>query len=180
MSKFTGSSYTDVYAIVSQLGAGGYGQVFMGVNKMNGNKVAIKKYDTDAAGGLDKSILREITTSLSCRSNPFIKQISDLGFHNGVPWVAFDCQDYHLMEYIDKLNNNVPFRIIKVIIFQILQGLSILHHNGMMHRDIKPENIFVSGLDFPVIKIGDLGHARGTLAMDCMGLGYLTATRSAH
>jgi serine/threonine protein kinase len=34
--------------------------------------------------------------------------------------------------------------VIANITFQILQGLSYLHENGVMHRNLKPENILIN------------------------------------
>lgn len=36
-------------------------------------------------------------------------------------------------------------RLVKSILWQILQGVAFLHRNWVMHRDIKPANILVTG-----------------------------------
>jgi len=100
------------------------------------------------------------------KDNLYVKQVKNVGFKKDFAWVAFDAQDYDLSDYMLRYKKRLPMRIIKIIFYQILLGLKSLHLRGLIHRDIKPNNIFISGIDYPRAKIGDLGHVRGTLAMD--------------
>jgi len=47
---------------------------------------------------------------------------------------------------------------IKLVMMEILKGLSYLHKTGLVHRDIKPSNILISS--YGHVKIGDFGLCR--------------------
>lgn len=66
---------------------------------------------------------------------------------------------------------------------QILDGVEVLHNNGVIHRDLKPENIFMDG---EVPKIADFGLARShhmkavTTSIEMLGtLAYMSPEQSA-
>ena len=47
-----------------------------------------------------------------------------------------------------KSNNlNIPFNIIKKIIYNTLLSLEVLHTAGYIHTDIKPENYLLRGIN---------------------------------
>ena len=60
------------------------------------------------------------------KSNP---HSSNFNYHN---------QNTQLIEY------KMPLKTIKIITFQILRGLSYLHHQGVMHRNLKSDNIVIN------------------------------------
>ena len=53
-------------------------------------------------------------------------------------------------------------RKVKSIMWQILNGISYIHHNWVVHRDLKPSNILIMGRgpEIGTVKIADFGIAR--------------------
>ncbi|KAA6366770.1 MAG: putative MAP kinase kinase family domain protein, partial [Streblomastix strix] len=74
-----------------------------------------------------------------------------------------------LMEYanlgdldsiIDNTSKNIPISVFRAILKQILEGLRIMHKQGLIHRDIKGGNILLHnppGTEKIVLKIADYG-----------------------
>ena len=61
-----------------------------------------------------------------------------------------------------KLAGNIPPRMVKSLLYQILDGIHYLHENWVLHRDLKPANILVmgEGEERGRVKIADMGFAR--------------------
>jgi len=53
-------------------------------------------------------------------------------------------------------------RVVKSIMWQILNGINYIHNNWVVHRDLKPSNILIMGKgpDYGRVKIADFGMAR--------------------
>ncbi|KAG8138898.1 hypothetical protein E2320_001678, partial [Naja naja] len=45
-----------------------------------------------------------------------------------------------------------------LFLFQLLRGLSYIHHRYILHRDLKPQNLLIS--DTGELKLADFGLAR--------------------
>lgn len=81
---------------------------------------------------------------------------------------------YFVMEYMNGGNlyqfikdrkeafDNIKFKEVKTILFQILSGLHHIHHiEGIFHRDMKPENLLISyDNDALLVKLADFGLAK--------------------
>ena len=52
----------------------------------------------------------------------------------------------------------MPLDTIKMTLYQILQGLSYCHRNGIIHRNLKPDNIMISSDE--VVKLSDFSLSR--------------------
>lgn len=148
------------YQVLSFIGKGGMGSVYLGVHETLGRKVAIKV------------LLPELAKEQQIRDR-FIneaKTLSTLNHHNIV--ILYDFYDLNdnlflIMEYVDgtRLDNYInqlsgPIPLTKAIkIFtEILSGFEYAHSKGIIHRDIKPSNIILKENDIP--KILDFGIAK--------------------
>uniref|UniRef100_A0A7S0QLZ4 Cyclin-dependent kinase 8 n=1 Tax=Cryptomonas curvata TaxID=233186 RepID=A0A7S0QLZ4_9CRYP len=82
-------------------------------------------------------------------------------------YLVFDWADYELCEILRTHRERDPRqppseRMVKSIMWQILNGINYMHSNWVVHRDLKPSNILIMGRgsEFGRVKIADFGMAR--------------------
>jgi p38 MAP kinase len=56
----------------------------------------------------------------------------------------------------------LPVDSVRLIMYQLLNGLAYLHSRAVVHRDLKPENILLDPTNLDTLAICDLGLARPT------------------
>ena len=93
------------------------------------------------------NILREIYFYACCTKNKYFNEALDI-------FLSEDCRYLHLIlrnegcnlnDFINLINNNGNLiNITPSIIFQVVNGLEILHKNNLSHNDIKLSNINIS------------------------------------
>ena len=157
--SFVGKLIRGRYRILSKLGEGGMGTVYLADQFAINRKVALKILNPDYAR--DEDFIRRFRQEATLAAS--------LSHYNVVTVFDFDQADdgslYIVMEYVDgrslaEVIQNNPMAVdsaIKLAI-QIAEGLSAAHRAGVIHRDIKPENIMVVG--GKTIKLMDFGIAR--------------------
>ncbi|KAG0640230.1 kinase-like domain-containing protein [Tuber brumale] len=73
---------------------------------------------------------------------------------------------YIAMEYFEQgdlrrhLNKPLQEEVVQKITKQVLNGLQVMHENGIAHRDLKPDNIFVVSMSPVWVKLGDFGISK--------------------
>jgi len=149
------------FKILSAIGSGGMGEVYLAQDTKLDRKVAIKflneKYSQDAEK-LKRFVQEAKTTSaLNHRCILTVFEIDE-----------FDNTHYIATEYIegetlrDRLSKKDPLslnRILKIGI-QTAEALFAAHEAGIVHRDIKPENIMIRKDGY--VKVLDFGLAKLT------------------
>lgn len=148
------------YTVVSQVGAGGMGEVYRARDPRLQRDVAIKMLP--AAFSSDHDRLRRFAQearAAAALNHPNILAIFDIGEEQSAPYVVSE-----LLEG-ETLRNRLRSGALgtrKAIDYslQILRGLAAAHEKGIIHRDLKPENLFVTADGR--IKILDFGLAKLT------------------
>ncbi len=146
------------YNIISQIGEGGMGEVYLAEDTRLNRKVALKFLVTDISE--DKNHVRRFQQeafATSALNHPNIVTIYEIG--------KWQDRDFIVTEFIDGVTLRVLLRKKKLtvggaveIALQIASALSAAHGAGIVHRDIKPENIvnrndgLVKVLDFGIAK----------------------------
>jgi len=160
------------YRIVSKIGAGGMGEVYLAQDTRLDRRVALKILPVDVASNKDRMerFIRE-AKSAAALSHPNIAQIFEIG-EASVSSIAEEVSKstqivhYIAMEFIDGVTLRVKIHrerteLRKTLRYlqHVAEGLSKAHTAGIVHRDLKPENIMVTRdghakvLDFGLAKL---------------------------
>jgi serine/threonine protein kinase len=157
----------DQYEIISQIGKGGMGTVYLARDKSLSRRVAIKflnkKFSQDQ-DRLQRFFLEARTASALNHPNIItIYQIGEIDNHHFIATEFIEGKT--LRESIE----NEPLKLMSVveIAIQIASALMTAHDAGIIHRDIKPDNIMVRPdglvkvLDFGVAKLSEQEFGEG-------------------
>ncbi|MDP3284273.1 MAG: serine/threonine-protein kinase, partial [Desulfobacterales bacterium] len=160
----------DRFEICGLLGIGGMGKVFKVKLPVIGKIAALKLLEPNpflvsliGAEKIKKLFISEAVTMANLR-HPNIVEIWDFGESDGRPYYIMDYFCNNLGSMIgESYQAEIPSRIIRIdkavhYARQILEGVSCLHHAGIIHRDIKPFNMLVTEQDR--IKISDFGLSK--------------------
>ena len=146
------------YEILSQIGAGGMGEVYKARDTRLDRIVAIKVLPAHLA---DRPDLRERfereARTIAGLNHPHICTLHDIGRQDGT--------DFLVMEFLEGetlakrlMKGPLPVEQVLQYAIEIADALDKAHHKGVTHRDIKPGNIMLikSGtklLDFGLAKL---------------------------
>ncbi|MDQ3254671.1 MAG: protein kinase [Acidobacteriota bacterium] len=150
------------YKVLSPLGEGGMGAVYLAQDSSLGRKVAIKFLSSQFAAEEDRVRRFEIEArAASALNHPNILTIHEIGEAEGQRFIA--------TEFIegDTLRRRMETRKMSLgeaieTTVQVGNALAAAHAAGIVHRDIKPENIMVRRdgivkvLDFGIAKLTEL------------------------
>lgn len=144
------------FRIVSQLGKGGQGTVYLATDPHLQRQVAIKVLHGRSANAKteQKNLLQEART-VSNLNHPNIIPIFEAGEHQGIPYLVFEYVDgISLMALMKKKEPLSVSRAISLM-SQILNGVGYAHQTGFVHRDLKPGNVLLSKGGIP--RVMDFG-----------------------
>ncbi len=145
------------YKILSVLGRGGMGIVYLAEDSRLKRQVAIKcLYKQQQSEALVERLRREAKV-LAKLNHPNVVHIYDVvddeqGFALVMEYVKGRSLNYYLKE------NNLSQRRQLALLVQILDGLAIAHGEDIIHRDLKLDNILID--EHGRAKIGDFGIAK--------------------
>jgi serine/threonine protein kinase len=162
------------YRVLSTLGSGGMGVVYLAEDERLGRQVALKFLPAESATSRQAlERFRVEARAASSLSHPGICAIYDIGDDEGTPYIVMEAlKGESLRERI----NRGPLKVADLldIAIQLADALDAAHAQGIIHRDIKPSNIFVG--DKHRTKILDFGLAK--LAQSSASLSSGAATRA--
>jgi TonB family protein len=144
------------YAIVGQIGTGGFGVVYEGRDPFLKRRVAIKTCSSEESDIRDRFFREaEIAGNLQHRN---IVTVHDFGIQDGVPYLV---QEYLTGEDLDRVvarrDPLAPAQRVDILV-QAARGLEYAHAHGVIHRDVKPANIRLTSEG--IVRIMDFGIAK--------------------
>jgi len=148
------------YRIISSLGSGGMGDVYLAHDTVLGRQVALKLLPQNFTS--DQNRLRRFqleARAASALNHPNIVTIHEIGKTDFLHFIATEFVDGEtLREHMT--NTRITLGEVLDIAAQIGSALQAAHQAGIVHRDIKPENIMVRRDG--VVKVLDFGLAKLT------------------
>jgi serine/threonine protein kinase/tetratricopeptide (TPR) repeat protein len=149
------------YRIVSKIGAGGMGEVYLAEDTRLGRKVAIKLLAEELTQNRDRlSRFDQEAYAASALNHPNIITIYEMGDEGGRHFIATEFIDGVTLR--KHLGAPIDFPEVLHIAIQVAAALEDAHAAGIIHRDIKPENIMIRPNGH--VKVLDFGLAKLTEA----------------
>ena len=148
------------YRVLKQLGQGGMGAVYLGLDERLGRKLALKvmlpQYAANAAA--KERFLREARAAAQITHDNVVT-VYEADERDGLPYIAMQfLQGYPLDEFLKKKGNPSVPQILRIG-RETAAGLAAAHRIGLVHRDIKPGNLWLEAPNGRV-KVLDFGLAR--------------------
>ena len=143
------------YQILSNLGSGGFGTVFLAKDAWIDKKVAIKVPHRQSGDEVD--LLQE-PRLLAALDHPNIVGIVTAERVDGVFFIVMEYVKGETLESVVDREKSLDLpRAINYIV-QILKGVSHAHDAQILHRDLRPANVLVA--ESGILKVADFGTSR--------------------
>jgi serine/threonine protein kinase/tetratricopeptide (TPR) repeat protein len=167
MAELSADTSLSHYRIVSRIGAGSMGEVYLAQDINLDRKVALKILPADLAANRDRMqrFVRE-AKSAAALNHPNIAHIYEIGESDGVNFIAMEFIDGQT--FGDVIQSETDLRKVVRYLQHVVEGLSKAHAAGIVHRDLKPDNVMVTRdghvkiLDFGIAKLIEAQTLPGT------------------
>ena len=154
------------YKVLSRLGDGSYGTVYLAMNIITKTKIALKKIKKVKENEVDDLEIKNEIDILKKLDHPNVVKIIEFYSTDDAYYIITDyCQCGELYNQIKHRYNENQ---LAVLFYQVFSGLCYLHTNNIVHRDLKLENILITEIEHDEqtqrkyfwIKIIDFGTAK--------------------
>ncbi len=138
------------YKILSELGVGAMGKVYLALDPNIDRKVAIKVLQP--RGVLAATDMEELRVRflLEARAAGRLRHPGAVAIYDadhdpesGLSYIAMEWVDGHSLEHVIKESGQVPIEQTLTIMKQVAGALDAAHRQGLIHRDVKPANILL-------------------------------------
>src|SRR5712691_8493440 len=144
MSELSANTTLSHYRIVSKIGAGGMGEVYLAEDIRLHRKVALKVLPAELAANQDR--MRRFTqeaTAAAALNHPNIAHIYEIGESEGTNFIAMEFVDGATLR--EKIHGEKSeLKVLLKHLLQVAEGLAKAHASGIVHRDLKPDNIMIT------------------------------------
>ncbi len=163
------------YRILSRIGAGGMGEVFLAHDPALDRRAALKFLLAAQAGDTNarKKLLNEAQAAARL-DHPFVCKVYEVSENAERPFIA--------MEYVEGTTLSgllrqgpLPIKQAVRLAIEIAEAVDFAHKRGIIHRDLKPSNVMIAAddhvkvMDFGVAKYIELGADDATVTMTATG-----------
>jgi hypothetical protein len=157
LKRTTAPSQVPGYEIQRHLGTGAYGEVWVGIDRNTGRRVAIKFYRHRS--GVDWQLLsREVEKLVFLSADRYVVQLLDVGWNAEPPYYVMEYVENGSLEDYLRQETTLPVPEAVRMFREITTGLMHAHGKGVLHCDLKPANILLDADHKP--RLADFGQSR--------------------
>lgn len=184
-----GTVLQEKFVVGHEIGAGGFGNTYIGWNRLLERKVAIKEYfprklssrtEYDATvivSGGEKDLehfrmglgqfIEEARSIASLQDIRGVVQVYTYFEENGTAYIIMEyLEGMDVKEILKRRGGRMDYEWSRRVMLTVLHTLRDIHKRGVLHRDIAPDNIFVTNEG--VIKLIDFGAAKSIAGKEDM------------
>jgi len=153
------------YRLIAELGTGGQGSVYQGVDLRDGDEVAVKVLEPSLT---DKQFLernlREAHALTVLTGTAAVRVLHQAWTDDGAFCIVMELlKGLDLDKFLrvrEAKQEHVQIRDLVPLLMPIVETLEVAHKSGILHRDLKPGNIFI--LETGEVRLLDFGFAKFT------------------
>ncbi|MFD4605058.1 protein kinase [Streptomyces sp. NPDC058464] len=149
-SSGAGRVIADRYVLLSRLGSGGMGHVWLAHDPKLTCRVALKELvlwgtDEEERAGRAARALAEARHAAGLRGHPHVVTVHDVLEHEGLPWIVMEYVQgaVDLRALVERAGPLPPAECARIGL-AVLDALTAGHEQGVLHRDVKPANILLA------------------------------------
>jgi serine/threonine-protein kinase len=151
------------YQVLSKIGQGAMGEVYLALDKLIHRKVAIKcmRLDRNKDGQARKKAIESFFHEARIVGNlnhSHITAVYDMGIQDQSPFIVMEFIDGKNIKELIREKISFPLQEKISLITMVARALHYAHQRGVLHRDIKPANIMILNKN-RLPKITDFGIA---------------------
>ncbi|HEX2312593.1 MAG TPA: serine/threonine-protein kinase [Thermomonospora sp.] len=164
------------YELAAPLGRGGMGQVWEGVDRALGRRVAVKLVTNEqiAARSDPSELVRRFAREASATAglqHPGVPAVYDAGTYDGGLYLVMELIEGTTFADLIAEQGPLPVGWAAAMAAQVCAVLAVAHERGVVHRDVKPQNLMLTRDG--TVKVLDFGVAG---MLDASGSPRITRT----
>lgn len=170
-----GSTFTERYQVIEELGKGGMGRVFKAYDTEIKEQVALKILNPGIAA--DEAVIERFRNELKFArkiSHRNVCRMFDLGRVGDKTFITMEYVSGEDLKTLLKRIGQFTARRAIIIAEQVCEGLAEAHRLGVVHRDLKPQNIMIDRDGNA--RIMDFGIARSVKGRGITDTGVIIGT----
>ncbi|XP_037941117.1 casein kinase I-like [Teleopsis dalmanni] len=143
------------YRLECKIGAGSFGEIYLGTHTTNGSKVAIKLESKNAK---QAQLANESAVYKELQGGGGIPKVFMSGSGRNHNFIVMQLLGFSLEELFNFCNRHFSLKTVLLLADQMITRIEYLHSHGFIHRDIKPDNFVMGqGAESDIVHIIDFG-----------------------